>query len=375
VTRFPESWSALDVVLGHDWLTGMRGGERVLEVLCRAFPRAPIATLLGRPECISDTIRSHPLLASPLQRLPGVHRYYRYLLPLFPAAVARLHCPPGRLLVTTSHCAIKALRPAPGMKHLCYCFTPMRYVWSFQDEYFGRNPLKRALLAPVSARLRAWDRRTAEGVDRFVTLSRHVRNRIWEFYERDADVVYPPVNLDYYTPAPDGGAAPAESPFDLIVSALVPYKRIDLAVKAYTRAGRALRIVGSGSLAPDLRRIAGPTVTFLGRRSDDEIRDLYRRCRLLVFPGEEDFGLVPVEVQACGRPVVAYGRGGVAESVVDGETGVLFHEQTEEALLDALRTCDARTWSPARIRANAERFGEQPFIDGMARAVDACLKT
>jgi len=375
VTRFPESWSALDVVLGHDWLTGMRGGERVLEVLCRAFPRAPIATLMARPECISDAIRTHPLLTSPLQRLPGVHRYYRYLLPLFPAAVARLRCPPGRLLVTTSHCAIKALRTAPGMKHLCYCFTPMRSVWSFQDEYFGRNPLKRALLAPVSARLRAWDRRTAEGVDRFVTLGRLVRNRIWEFYERDADVVYPPVNLDYYTPAPDGGATPDEPPFDLIVSALVPYKRIDLAVKAYSRTGRALRIVGSGSLAPALRRIAGPTVTFLGRRSDDEIRELYRRCRLLVFPGEEDFGLVPVEVQACGRPVVAYGRGGVAESVVDGETGVFFHEQTEDALLDALRTCDARTWNPAHIRANAERFGEQPFIDGMARAVEACLKS
>jgi glycosyltransferase involved in cell wall biosynthesis len=375
VTRFPESWPALDVVLGHDWLTGMRGGERVLELLCRAFPRAPIVTLLGRPQHVSETIRSHRLVCSALQRLPRVHAYYRYLLPLFPAAVAGLRCPPGRLLITTSHCAIKSLRPAPGMKHLCYCFTPMRYVWSFEDEYFGRNPLKRALLAPVSAGLRAWDRRTAAGVDRFVTLSRHVRNRIWDSYERDADVVYPPVNVGFHTPASDGPAGPPAEPFDLIVSALVPYKRIDLAVKAYTRMGRTLRIVGSGSLAGTLKRQAGPTVEFLGRRSDEEIRDLYRQCRLLVFPGEEDFGIVPVEAQACGRPVVAFGRGGVTESVIAGETGVFFKEQTEDSLIDAVRQCDARSWDPARIRANAERFGGQPFIDGMARSVEACLKT
>lgn len=375
VTRFPESWAGLDVVLGHDWLTGMRGGERVLELLCRAFPRAPIATLLHRPESVSDVIRAHPVVASALQRLPGVSRYYRLLLPFFPAAVAGMRCPPGRLLITTSHCAIKALRPAPGMRHLCYCFTPMRYVWSFEDEYFGRNPLKRALLAPVIRGLRAWDRRTAGGIDRFATLSRHVRDRIWEFYERDADIVYPPVNVDYFTPDPGGPPGPSSAPFDLIVSALVPYKRIDLAVRAYARTNRALKIVGTGQAAAALRRIAGPATEFLGWRSDAEIRDLYRRCRLLVFPGEEDFGLVPVEAQACGRPVVAFGRGGAAESVVAGETGVFFKEQTEDALIEAVRACDAHAWDPARIRAHAERFGEQPFIDGMARAVEECLRT
>ncbi len=375
MTRFPESWSGLDVVLGHDWLTGMRGGERVLELLCRAFPRAPIVTLLGRLQYVSETIRSHRIVPSALQRLPRVHEYYRYLLPFFPAAVAGLRCPPGRLLITTSHCAIKSIRPAPGMKHLCYCFTPMRYVWSFEDVYFGRNPLKRALLAPVTRRLRAWDRRTAEGVDRFITLSRHVRDRIWEFYERDADVVYPPVDVDFYTPAPDAPPVAAGSPFDLIVSALVPYKRIDLAVKAYTRMNRPLKIVGTGNVADALRRIAGPTVEFLGWRSDEDIRTLYRTCRLLVFPGEEDFGLVPVEVQACGRPVVAFARGGATESVIGGETGVFFKEQTEDALIDAVRACDALLWDPARIRANAERFGAPQFIDGLARAVDACLKS
>lgn len=372
MVTFPPAWESLNVVLGHDWLTGLRGGERVLDLLGRAFPRAPLVTLLRAPGAMPPSLRDRPVTTSPLQKLPLVHRYYRRLLPLFPAAVAATRGPPCDLLLTTSHCAIKALRPPPGAAHLCYCFTPMRYVWTFPDEYFGRAGLRRAAVAPWLAALRRWDAATAGRVDRFVTLSCHVRERIWLHYERDADVVYPPVRLDLFTP-PEAADVPPAEPFDLIVSALVPYKRVDLAVRLFSRLHRPLVVIGDGGEAARLRRMAGPSVRFLGRVPDAELVAWYRRCRCLVFPGEEDFGLVPLEAHACGRPVVAYGRGGAAESVVDGITGVLFAEQTEAALADALRRCDMTRWVSARIRAHAERFSEQAFIDGLAPLIDACL--
>jgi glycosyltransferase involved in cell wall biosynthesis len=274
----------------------------------------------------------------------------------------------GELLISTSHCAAKGLRPAPGMKHLCYCFTPMRYAWLFYEEYFGRNPLKKAVLAPILGSLRDWDRRTAERVDRFVTLSRHVQARIREFYGREASVVYPPADVDFYTP---GEAAPGG--FDLIVSALVPYKKLDVAVTAYTRLGYPLKVVGTGTEFAALKAIAGKNIEFTGWLSDEQIRDLYRRCRCLVFPGEEDFGIVPVEAQACGRPVVAFGRGGALESIVEGKTGDFFHEQNPEALLAAVETCAGTKWDPAAIRRNAERFSPQAYVDGLDREIRACL--
>jgi len=286
------------VVLGHDWLTGMRGGERVLELLCESFPEAPIATLLCNPDSISDTIRRHPVATSWIDRLPGVHRHYRNLLPLMPQAARSLRVPEADVLLTCSHCVSKAFRKPQGARHLCYCFTPMRYAWTFREEYFGRNPLKGLVLAPLLAALRSWDRRTAPEVDRFVAISHHVAERIRRHYGRDCDVVYPPVDVARCTPAADGCGG--DGGFDLIVSALVPYKRVDLAVEAYSRRGWPLKIVGVGGSARALAAKAGPSVEFLGWRSDEEVLELYRRCRLLVFPGEEDFGIVPLEAQACG---------------------------------------------------------------------------
>ncbi len=365
---FPDSWSRLNVVFSHDWLTGMRGGEKVLELLCEGFPRAPIFTLIHKPEGVSAKINAHAITTSALQRVPGIMTWYRYFLPFFPAAVERLVPPAADLLISLSHCAAKGLIPQAGTKHLCYCFTPMRYAWTFYEEYFGRNPLKAAVLKPALARLRDWDRRTAERVDGFVTLSQHVRKRIQAFYGRDADVVYPPADVDFFTPAE---AEPGR--FDLVVSALVPYKRLDLAVRAYSRLGYDLKIVGTGTEFSRLRKLARPNVQFLGWKSDEEIRDLYRACRCLVFPGEEDFGIVPVEAQACGRPVVAFGRGGVLESVLESVSGVFFKEQTESALLNAVEECAGRKWVPADIRRNAERFGPQPFINGMDRTIRQVL--
>jgi glycosyltransferase involved in cell wall biosynthesis len=368
MSEFPKQWAGMRTVLCHDWLTGMRGGERVLEILCEGFPGAPVMTLIHKRDALSATINAHPINTSILQHVPGIFSHYRYWLPAFPAVVRGLRPPPAELMISTSHCVAKAVRPPDGARHLCYCFTPMRYAWLFQEEYLGANPVKRMAARPILAWLRRWDRRVSGRVTRFVAISRHVQARIERFYGRESDVVYPPVDTERLTP---GSEPPAD--FDLIVTAMVPYKRVDLAVKAYTRSGRKLKIVGTGTESVRLRAMAGPNIEFLGWCPDEAIRELYRRCRLLVFPGEEDFGIVPLEVQACGRPVVAFGRGGVLETVVDGRTGVFFGEQTEGALLEAVARCEAIAWDSAAIRAHAEQFGVQSFIDGMARSIDRCM--
>lgn len=385
--KFPEQFKqqsaignqklSLRVSLAHDWLTGMRGGERVLEVLCRAFPRAPIYTLIHNPGAVSDIINAHAIKSSWLKYIPGIRQHYRYFLPFFPNAIEHLQPAPADLLISTSHCVAKSLHPPKGARHLCYCFTPMRYAWLFYEEYFGKNALKKMALAPYLQHLRAWDRATCDRVDHFVALSRHVQKRILEFYGRAADVVYPPVNTTFWTPASATSAdvPHAANAYDLIVSALVPYKKIELAVRAYTRLGYPLKIVGTGTAYNRLGRMAGANIEFLGHLDDERIRNLYRHCRLLVFPGEEDFGIVPVEAQACGRPVVAYGIGGVLETVVAGQTGVFFNEQTEADLLAAIEQAAAIRWEPGVIRANAERFGEANFISGLNASIARCMGT
>ncbi len=366
---FPDRWSELDVTLCHDWLTGMRGGERVLEILCNGFPRAPILSLIHNRPAVSDIINGHPVSVSWLQRVPGIFKSYRYWLPFFPSAVNALRSPPADLVLSTSHCVAKSVRPPDGARHLCYCFTPMRYAWTFFDEYFGDSRLKAAIARPLLASLRSWDRRTSCRVDRFVAISRHVQERIKRFYGREADIVYPPVDTERCTP----GDRPTAD-FDLVVSALVPYKRIDLAIDAYTRLGYPLRVVGIGSGLDKLKARAGDNIAFLGWQSDDAVLELYRNCRQLIFPGEEDFGIVPLEVQACGRPVVALGRGGALETVQDGVSGVFFPEQTVESLLDGVATASRISWGRDAVRANAERFGVQHFINGLAESIERCLQ-
>ena len=371
LARLTASAGGAAVCLGHDWLTGMRGGERVLEWHCRAFPDAPVAAIVGDSRFVSPEIAAHPLVLSPLGRVPGAFRHFRKALPLLPWAAARTPVPRDtRLLLTTSHCVAKGMRKPDGARHVCVCFSPMRYAWLFYEEYFGRNPLKAALVKPLLARLRAWDRRTAAGVDRFVAISRHVASRIRAFYGRDCAVAYPPVDLERCTP----GERPGDGGFDLVVSALVPYKRVDMAVRVYSRNSWPLKIVGAGGCEESLRRMAGPTVEFLGRLPDPDVTALYRRCRLLVFPGEEDYGIVPLEAQACGRPVVAFGRGGALETVRDGVSGLFFAEQTDDALEDAVSRAAAVRWEPRAIRANAERFGPAQYLDALAREITETLK-
>jgi glycosyltransferase involved in cell wall biosynthesis len=370
MTAFPNDWKNLNVIFSHDWLTGMRGGERVLELLCRAWPEAPVYTLIHKAGRISDDINSHPVKTSWLQHVPGIMHYYRYFLPFFPAAVERFAPPQADLAISTSHCVAKGIRTASDTHHLCYCFTPMRYAWIFYDEYFGRNPVKRMILGPMLKRLRKWDHRVSSRVTRFVAISKHVQRRIDTCYGRLADVVYPPVDMQAFTP----GRQSPES-FDLIVSALVPYKRIDLAVQAYAQSGRTLKIVGTGTEYEKLCAMATPNIEFLGWQSDGHILELYRSCQCLVFPGEEDFGLVPVEVQACGRPVVAYARGGALETVLEDVSGVFFDEQHPDALNEAVRECSARTWDTWSIRLHAERFSIPRFVEGFAQSIRRCMRT
>ena len=365
------------LVLVHDWLTGMRGGEKCLEVLCQRRPDAKLYTLLHRRGSTSPTIEQMKPRASFLNRLPGVHDYYRWLLPLMPAAAASLELPPCDLVVSFSHCAAKAVRPPPGAVHVCYCFTPMRYAWHMRDSYFGRG-LKARLLGSVLERLRQWDRRSAVGVTHFLAISKTVQRRIDECYNRESTVIYPPVDTDFYRPADD--LAPREE-FYLAVSAFAPYKRLDLAVTACNRLGRPLVVVGAGQDDARLRRLAGPTVRFMGWQPDAAIRALMRRCRALVFPGEEDFGIVPVEAMACGTPVIAYGRGGALETVLPpggrhAPTGLFFAEQTADCLADALTAFEMRPdeFSPAAARRQALRFNKQRYEEEMMAFLAGALR-
>ena len=358
----PPAWAGCRVVLVHDWLTGMRGGEKVLESLCRLFPDAPLVTLVHARGSVSPLIEARPIRTSIVQRLPGAARWYRHYLPLFPLAVELLDFDAADLVISTSHCAAKSVVRSGRAFHVCYCHSPMRYAWDQFDAYFGPARLGRwrsAAMRRVMAGLARWDRDTAHRVDRFLANSEHVAGRIARYYNRSATVLYPPVDTRFFTP---GGGAPAS--FFLVVSALVPYKRIDLAIAAAARLGVPLTIAGGGPDRPRLEAMAGPAVEFLGAVDDDTLRDLYRRCQAVVLPGEEDFGLVPVEAMACGRPVVALGRGGARETVVPGETGVLVDEATPDQLAEGMDRARRQAFDPARLRAHAETFAVDRFEAG-----------
>lgn len=329
------SLSGLRVALVHDWLTGMRGGEKCLEVLCRAFPDATLYTLLHRRGSLSPAIESMDIRTSPLQRIPGIFRHYRHLLPIMPMAARAWRPRDVDVVISLSHCVAKAIVPPPGVPHVCYCFTPMRYAWQARETYlqgWSRRPLRRVLARTVLSRLRRWDRRTAGRVTHFVAISETVRGRIARCYRRDSRVIQPPVDAAFYTPDPDD--RPRDAGY-LVVSALVPYKRIDQAVSACSATGRRLTVIGEGPERTRLQAMAGPTIRFLGWQPDDVIRSHYRTCRALLFPGEEDFGIVPIEALACGAPVIALGRGGAAETV-DDAVGRTYPEPTTDALVEAL---------------------------------------
>ncbi|MFN4260361.1 MAG: glycosyltransferase [Gemmataceae bacterium] len=374
-----DARTATPVVLVHDWLTGMRGGEKCLEVLCQRWPNAPLYTLLHHPGSVASLIEERAIRSSFLHYLPGVHHYYRYLLPLMPAAVASLRLPSCQMVVSLSHCVAKAVQPPRQAAHVCYCFTPMRYAWHMRQAYFAESP--RAWSSRLRDRLldalRCWDRRTAERVTHFIAISRTVRQRIAECYDRDSVVIYPPVDTDYFHPS-----LRRRADYYLAVSAFAPYKRLDLAIAACNRLRKHLVIIGMGPEEKRLRALAGPTIHFLGWQPDEIVREQLRTCKALLFPGEEDFGIVPVEAQACGTPVIAYGQGGATETVVPPggtrePTGIWFEEQTAENLIAAIEEFEASCshFNPHAARRQALHFNRHRFATELFGYLDSIRET
>ncbi|MCI0546306.1 MAG: glycosyltransferase [Candidatus Rokubacteria bacterium] len=365
------------VALVHDWLTGMRGGERCLEVFCEIFPDADLFTLLHVPGSVSPVIEDRRIATSFIQRLPHARRRYRAYLPLFPLALRGLRLSGYDLVLSSSHAVAKSVRTPPHALHVCYCFTPMRYLWDLYDDYFGaRAPrLQRLFMPPLAAVLRRWDRRTSANVDHFVAISRFIADRIRRAYGRSAEVIYPPVDVARF--------AIEETPGDyyLVVSALAPYKRVDLAVEAANRLRRRLLVVGTGPEEARLRALAGPTVEFLGWRDDAEVARLYARCRALLFPAVEDFGITPLEAMAAGRPVLALARGGALETVVPPgadrpATGLLFEAQTAASLMAAMERLEGAEharFEPKALRRHAESFDRPLFRERIERYLTARL--
>ena len=340
----------------HDWLNGMRGGEKVLESILPLLPDPTVFTLFHVPGSVSASIERYPIQASFLNRLPFARSGYRNYLPLFARAVEAFNLSGFDLVVSSSHCVAKGAIAPPSVPHLCYCHTPVRYAWDQFDEYFPQGTPLRGLKRFFVSRLRAWDSRTAGRPTRYLANSTAVAERIRRHYGREADVCHPPVDVSFFTPseAPRGD-------FLLCVGALVPYKRFGVAVAAARTLGRPLVLVGRGPEEKRLRALAGSSVNILADRTPGELRELYRTCAAFVQPGEEDFGIAAVEAQACGAPVIAFARGGALDIVEDGRTGVLFTEGGPEGLAGAIRRADSLRFDPASLRAGCLRFSPDRF--------------
>ena len=342
----PANLRGARVAVVHDWLTGMRGGEKVLEALLDLLPEASLFTLLHVAGAVSPRLEALRPRVSFVQYLPDARRRYRWYVGLFPAAVEQFDLDEFDLVLSTSHCAAKSVVRAGRARHVCYCHTPMRYAWDQFDNYFGAQrvgPLRNRLFRLAFSRLARWDASTAGRVDRYVANSHHVAARIRRYYNRGATVVHPPVDTAFFS---------------------------EMAMDACRLARVPLRIAGEGPERERLQALAGPDVEFMGWRSDEEIRELYRGARALLLPGEEDFGIAPVEAQACGRPVVGLARGGVTETVSDGVTGVLVDEPTAEAFAAGIAGAATMRFDPEHIRSQALRFSVSRFHDEMRPLIE-----
>ncbi|MDP8299921.1 MAG: glycosyltransferase [Candidatus Tantalella remota] len=365
----------IKVAIVHDWLTGMRGGEKCLEVFCELFPDATVFTLLHTKGSVSPLIEDMDIRTSFIQNLPGSGGHYRQFLPFFPFAIQSFDLTGYDLILSSSHCVAKGVRKPEKALHICYCYTPMRYAWRFFDEYFAAEPpLKRWLISRVIQRLKKWDLKTNKSVDYFISISDNIKNRILEYYNRESTVIYPPADVDSQD-ARDG-----DEDFYLIVSALVPYKRVDIAVRAFNENGKRLVIIGKGTELEGLKKASKSNIEFLGWASEEDLDGYYSGCKALIFPGLEDFGIVPVEAQAYGKPVIAFAAGGALETVVPfkpgsdevSPTGVFFEDQHPDSLNEAIDTFEKEKhrFSSAAIRANAVRFSRERFkgeIDGYVK--------
>ena len=355
------------VALVHDWLNGMRGGEKVFEVLCELYPDADVHTLFYEADKVSPIIRAMRVLEHPLPRhFNALRSRYRYMLPFLPKMAESLPLKGYDLIISTSHCVAKGIIATPAdTTHICYCFTPMRYIWEKYDDYFGeKHGVMARLLPHLRKALQEWDVSSANRVTHFLTSSHFVRGRIREHYLREAQVIPAPVDFK-----PFASAERNPRDFYLVVSALEPYKRVDVAVEAFRKMGLPLKIAGSGSLAEKLRGAAPPNVEFLGWVSDAELVGLYSTARAVIFPSDEDFGIVPLEAAAAGCPVIAYEGGGALETVVDQQTGIFFSQQTPESLIEALGRFNPDDFPCETLRDHAENFDRETFKRRLGAAI------
>jgi len=357
----------MQVALVHDYLNQMGGAERVLLAFHDLFPQAPIYTSIYEPSRVDRRFRGIDIRTSRLQRLPFIKRHHQPFLPLYPFAFESFDLRAYDLVISDSSAFAKGIVTSPDALHICYCHTPMRWAWNYAEyverESLGR--LARMALPPFITFLRMWDYATAGRVDYFLANSPNVAARINKYYRREAVVLPPPVETARFQ------LAPAHEDYFLIVSRLIPYKRIDLAIQAFNQLGLPLRIIGGGRDEARLRALAGPTIRFMGKLSDEDVRSQMARCRAFIFPGDEDFGLTPVEAQASGRPVIAYGSGGALASVVAGATGLFFDEQTPDALAATVRRFRDEDFDPLAIRRHAEEFDLDHFTNRFAQFLEA----
>jgi glycosyltransferase involved in cell wall biosynthesis len=375
----------LKVAIVHEWLANMGGSEKVVLALHQLFPDAPIYTTVFNPANLPDEFKSIDVRTSFIQRLPQARTKYQRYLPFMPMAFEQFDLTGYDLVLTSNHACAKGVVIRPETLNICYCHTPMRYAWGFYHEYMEREKVGRfgrLVIPPLMTYLRMWDRLAADRVDYFVANSTTVAARIAKFYRRDSVVIHPPVDvaniipLDEQTTITGREASEDHSlehsnsgDFYLVVSRLVPYKRVDIAVEAFTRLGLPLVVIGDGSERARLEAMAGKTVRFLGRQPDEVVSYHYARCKAFIFPGEEDFGITPVEAQAAGRPVIAFGRGGATDSVLDGVTGVFFGEQSVEALIRAVERYLGMSFDHSVIRKQAEGFSEEVFAEKIANFI------
>jgi len=360
----------MKVAIVHYWLVGMRGGEKVVEALCDMFPHADIFTHVYAPDKVSEKVRQHRVIPTFINALPRAARLYKSYLPLMPLALEQLDLRDYDLIISSESGPAKGIIARPDAPHVCYCHTPMRYIWNMYHEYRSEAGfLTRMVMPPLAHYLRMWDVASAARVDSFVANSATVARRISRYYGAASTIIHPPVDTDAFSIAP-----PSEvGDYYLMAGELVSYKRPELAVRAFNEMQLKLVVIGGGEKLDELRRIAGPTVTVMGAQPFEILKHHYARCRALIFPGEEDFGMVPVEAMASGRPVVAFGKGGATETVADGLSGVFFTEQTVEAICSAVKSLANLDIDPERIAAHAKLFCRDRFLQKMQSHVDSVL--
>jgi len=347
----------MKVAIIHDWLNQYGGAEKVLSALHEMYPGAPIYTSIYWPEAMPREWQRWDIRPSWLNRFPFVNQHHQPFLPLYPLAFESFDLSDCELIISNKSAFCHGIKRSPETLHICYCLTPTRFLWNY-EEYTRRERIPWLMRAPLPlliGRLHLWDRAAADRVDHFVAISQEVQKRIKRFYKRDSTVIYPPVDTERFQTA----STPED--YFLTVSRLIPYKRIDIAIQAFNDLGLPLFIIGEGRDEKRLKAMAGPSINFLGRLPDGQLTYYLARCRALIFPGQEDFGLVPLEAMACGRPVIAYAGGGALETVVEGETGLLFSPQSAEALVRTVKNFDDRRFDPLTIRAHAAKYDLKKF--------------